>query len=83
MSRVLPWPTRGEPGYVGLHWASPNIPRPALSQPFRTLDDFMEVANQAAVNDEYYKEVYYCLSLQEKTRQSSSGRISADRRGRP
>jgi hypothetical protein len=80
MSRVLPWPGPEDPGHVGLHWSSPKIPQPVLSQPFRTLDEFMEAAQQAAVNDKYCKEVYFCLSVQEKTRQSSSGRIIADRK---
>jgi hypothetical protein len=80
ISRVVPWPRPEEPGYVGLHWSSPKIPQPVLSKPFRTLDEFMEAAQQAAANDNYCKDVYFGLSLQEKTRQNSRGGTIADRK---
>ena len=80
MSRVVPWPGLEDPGYAGLHWSSPQIPQPVLSKPFRALDDFLQTVLRAAVNAKHYKEVYFCLSLQEKTRESLGGGTLADRK---
>ncbi|HML07279.1 MAG TPA: VapE domain-containing protein [Xanthobacteraceae bacterium] len=81
MSRVLAWPGPNDPGYAGFLYLPPpkkGVPdakRPMIGLPFRSLDDFMAQVEKAANNDRYYRECYFGLATQEKTRGGQRGQL--------
>lgn len=68
MDRVVAWPGPDGPGYVNLHWSSPEARGGQFrGRPFKNLQDFMDLAQKAAVKPSIYKEIYFCLSTQRVT----------------
>jgi hypothetical protein len=63
MSRVLPWPAEGEPGYINLHWTLPKHPGMA-GRPFTKLADLLSVVPWYAARPDSMKDIYFCLSRQ-------------------
>ena len=61
-ARVLPWPLPGQPGFVNLHWFTPE--HYVNGRPFTTLREFMSMAEWCRKNPHVAKEVYFCTTLQ-------------------
>lgn len=83
MSRVVPWPAEGEPGWINLHWRIPNPhdkAKPDLwtGKPTRSLKEFMSLLNWVMTRANT-RDVYFCLSLQGKTATNSKGSVIASR----
>jgi hypothetical protein len=84
IKRVVPWPNSPEaPGYVNLHWTFWDGDEPLKNPPFggiptRTPEEFMKALDWAQARPNT-KDIYFCLSLQAKTRTNKRGRIVAAR----
>ena len=76
MRRVVPWPGVDAPGYVNLHWTSPNPNNPKKpfwrGKPLRDVGSFMGLSawllKQSSVKD-----IYFCLSQQSKAGKNAKG----------
>lgn len=87
MGRVVAWPGDNDPGYVNLHWTSPNHGNPAATgrefywggKPFRTLDQFLNTAAWA-LDKPNIKDIYYCLSLQKEAGLTKNGKPKPERK---
>lgn len=66
MERVVVWPAQDEPGWVNIHWKSPEHPG-MMGRPYKTLDEFMNMAGWLATHPKVASDVYFCLSLQMAT----------------
>ena len=78
-ARVVPWPKAGAPGVVNLHWSLVKYDHAMGGKPFSTLVDFMayiEVANNRPAS---IKDIYFCLSMQEKMGPLKNGYATAYR----
>ena len=75
LGRVVAWPGE-EPGYVNLHWSTPNLQYGFGGRPYRTLVDFMAGVERAKNRPASIKDIYFCLS-----RQKEHGKV--DKYGRP
>ena len=76
MSRVVPWPRAGEPGYIDLIYTITAKTGDKVfwsGKPTRTLDGFMEQTAWAA-KQPFVKDIYYCLSLQSAMRTDKNGK---------
>lgn len=83
MSRVVPWPVQGEPGWINLHWRIPNPHDPLkpdiwAGKPARTLVEFMNLLDWVTTRPNT-RDVYFCLSLQGKTGLNSKKNVVAAR----
>lgn len=82
MASVVPWPGDGTPGYVNLHWRTPNPNAPTKDywhgKPVQTVDEFLRLTKWA-LNKATIKDIYFCLSLQSQIGKSSSGNTKAVR----
>ena len=65
MKRVVPWPADGEPGFINLHWTSPDLKYGMAGRPYRTLVDFMGGVEWANKHSTYARDIYFCLSRQQ------------------
>jgi len=88
MARVVAWPGELSPGYVNLHWfgpVDPNDPkkdRPMPGRAFKNLASFMSYLNYATSKPAFFREIYFCLSIQREHRGlSKRGKLRA-RRGK-
>jgi hypothetical protein len=83
MSRVVAWPGDDAPGYVNLHWLMPDQNDPAKSfwvgKPTKTVEEFAKLADWAGTRSNI-RDIYYCTSLQAKTKQNNHGKTVAYRR---
>jgi Family of unknown function (DUF5906) len=84
MSRVMAWPGDDTaPGYVNLHWLMPDREDPTKSfwvgKATRNIDEFEKLAEWAGTRSNI-RDIYYCTSLQAKTKQNSHGKTVAYRR---
>lgn len=83
MSRVVPWPADGAPGWINLHWRIPNPHDPKkpdmwVGKPTRTLSEFMKLLTWVKARSNT-KDIYFCLSLQGKTGTNTKGNKVAAR----
>lgn len=78
MARVVPWP-EGGPGYINLHWRPPTRGPGEGGRPLKTLDEFMSLAQYAALRTKTLPDVMFCLSLQGNTRIQKNGKVGAKR----
>ena len=76
MSRVVPWPgSTSDPGYVNIHWKSPN-PRDETKdfwsgRPVRTLNDFIWWIKWTS--GKTIKDIFFCTSLQAQIGKNTKG----------
>jgi hypothetical protein len=82
LTRVLPWPAEGEPGWVNLHWLVP-APDDAtktiwVGKPTRTPDEFMSLLDWV-IRLPTTRDVYFCLSLQKERAKNTKGNWKAVR----
>lgn len=82
LERVIAWPGPQDPGYVNVHWWSPNDKHPLpddprhktwWGRPTRTLDDFIAQVNWA-LRQPYIRDIYFCTSVQRDMDKSKSGK---------
>ncbi len=74
MASVVAWPVSlQDPGYVNLHYSTPDRKNPSgplrkgMGWPFRSVDDFVSrAAWMQSVNT--FKDAWFCLSLQKETK---------------
>jgi hypothetical protein len=78
MARVVAWPGDNSPGYVNLHWLSPKGPG-MRGRPFKHLADFMSFVGFAANKPGYFKELFFCTSVQAETGRVNNGKVVAHR----
>lgn len=83
MARVIAWPGGTTPGYVNLHWTTPNPNNPDKpfwsGKPYATIDAF-ENSVMWATQRTFIKDIYFCLSTQSEIRKTGHGKIKAERR---
>jgi hypothetical protein len=88
MSRVVPWPGAGEPGFINIHWRLIDKTDPSKSfmagRAFNSLTDFMGMVHWAvaAPNNAFVKDIYFCTSLQKEHGECTNGKPKA-KRGAP
>jgi Protein of unknown function (DUF3987) len=87
MAAVVPWPgTPQDPGYVNLHYSTPNT-RPnakevllkGMGWPFKTVDDLVGRASWINTVAAKFKDVWYCTSLQSASGVNTKGKPKAVR----
>jgi hypothetical protein len=78
IARVLPWPQHGEPGYINLHWFSPNGPG-MRGRAHTKLEDFLSMVQRSVTNPGVMKDIYFCLSSQSEHGKPYDGHLSAIR----
>jgi hypothetical protein len=75
MSRVVPWPLSGEPGYINLEYQVQNVQRPKkpfwISRSAVDIDAFLALAKQK-ISDKAVTNIYFCLSQQSTFKYRSS-----------
>ena len=80
LSRVLPWPENGAPGFINIHWTNSKPQYNGMSgRPFTQLKEFLSMTTWCNSHPDYVKDVYFCLSQQQKTGISSTGKVCAAR----
>ena len=78
-ARVVPWPKAGVPGVVNMHWSLVKYDHAMGGKPFSTLVDFMAYIEVANNRPAYIKDIYFCLSMQEKMGPLKNGYATAYR----
>ena len=78
LARVLPWAAPGAAGFINLHWTFPAN-KGMGGRPFTTLVDFMAYIDTAKNRSATIKDIYFCLSMQEKTGPTKNGYATAYR----
>ena len=88
MRAVVPWPgSASDPGYVNLHYTLPPDPKfkgkdktfmPGWAK--RDVDSFVQAVHFAGARPKTFKGLWYCLSLQGKTKLNKKGQTIADRK---
>lgn len=78
MERVVAWPGQDGPGFVNLHWQAPKNAG-FRGRPFKNVDEFMNLAVQAANKPGTFKEIYFCTSTQGTTGRVIHGGPTAHR----
>ena len=82
LRHVLPWPKEAEPGFINLHWVIPAPSDPNkliwIGKPTRTLEEFLSLL-EWVLNRPTTKDIYFCLSRQEKTKTNDRGKLAAMR----
>jgi len=77
LTRVVAWPG-GQPGYVNIHWTLYDKNDPAKQfwsgVPSTTLQKFIDTVNWGLNKKNVIKDIYYCLSTQEKATKNRAGR---------
>ena len=76
-ARVVPWPRAGAPGVCNMHWSLVKYDHAMGGRPFSTLVDFMAYINVASNRPATVKDIYFCLSMQEKMGPTKNGYITA------
>jgi hypothetical protein len=74
LSRVVPWPNPGEPGYVNLHWTfegQDNKERPKTFWSGRATRTLQEAIGAIvwALQNTATRDIYFCTSLQREARE--------------
>jgi hypothetical protein len=80
LSRVLPWPKDGEPGYCNLHWRTPSMRNAKKmiwrGKPTRTVDEFLtQVKWESKVTTA--TDIYMCMSQQRRCEPDKYGKQKA------
>jgi hypothetical protein len=82
LTRVLPWPKLGEPGFINLHWLIPASRDPNtliwIGKPTRTVEEFLSLIDWVLTRPTT-RDVYYCLSRQSQSGKNSRGKLTAVR----
>jgi hypothetical protein len=82
LTRVLPWPKLGEPGFINLHWLIPAPRDPNtliwIGKPTRTVEEFLSLIDWV-LSRPTTRDVYYCLSRQSQSGKNSRGKLRAVR----
>ena len=79
LSRVVPWPQPGAPGFINVHWTSPSH-KGMGGKPFTELADALSFIEWAKSHPAVIKDLYFCLSLQAKTGPTRNGKPTALRK---
>jgi hypothetical protein len=79
LSRALPWPQPGAPGFINVHWTSPSH-KGMGGRAFTQLADALSFIEWAKNQPVDIKDLYFCLSLQAKTGPIRNGKPTALRR---
>ena len=78
MSRVVPWPRDGDPGFINLHYTVPN--RDGMpGRPYTDLKSFLGFARGAATKPDIMKDIYFCLTRQSAVALGKNGEQKAKR----
>lgn len=80
LARVLPWPgSQEDPGFVNLIWPFTTSDGRTgwVGSPHKTLGDL--IGKAAWLITHGTPTIYYCLSLQSKTKTNAAGKVRADR----
>ena len=72
LSRVAPWPEPGTPGFINIHYTFPTHPGMG-GRAFTDLSDALSFIEWAKGRPDFIKDLYFCLSLQEKA--DAPGRV--------
>src|SRR5271154_4909207 len=68
LTRALPWPAPGQPGFVNLHWRSWKSKGVTGGRPFTDLGDLLSFIGWAhGQGGSIIRELYYCTSLQRES----------------
>ncbi len=81
ISRVVPWPKNDQaPGYINLHWTMAGHDGKTFwtGKPCRSVVEFISGMNWAK-SLPTTRDIYFCLSLQERTRTSARGKTTVAR----
>ena len=79
LSRVVPWPEPGTPGFINVHWTFPSHGGMG-GKPFAELSDALSFIERAKNQPAVIKDLYFCLSLQAKTGLARNGEPTASRK---
>lgn len=67
LSRVVPWPAAGEPGYINIHWRRPGLTDPKKlwwsGKPTTNVNEFFGHVSWGLAQDSV-KDIFFCLSRQ-------------------
>ena len=78
LTRVVPWPQAGAPGFINMHWTNPDHPGMG-GRPFSKIADFLAMVPWCNSHPEMVKDVYFCLSQQSQTGPIDGGRAKVKR----
>jgi hypothetical protein len=78
LSRVVPWPQPDMLGYVNVHWRRTDRKGITGGKAFTKLTDALSFIEWAKTRD-FIQDLYFCLSLQEKSEPKQNGKLKAVR----
>src|SRR6202790_4517920 len=76
MERVVAWPGEDGAGFVNLHWTSPKGPG-MRGRPYKTIQEFMDMAKWLTTKPSIAKDIYFCLSTQSQMGRIYQGKATA------